>query len=1196
MKFTSRISIAISTIAMLLIKLSLLLVGTSDTAHTSNAFSYSGGRQKTPINANHSSRLFNPLLRPHPMLTSTLLGSLRDILGDGSGNKNKSASNSHINTVEERQKLTKKLQNTSTQEIKRELEQKYKINTGALRGKDQLITALVMARLTGSLSVPPSDIGGVDPNFRDQFVQFEEIEERARGMGNSRPGGSGIFTPSSKDIGSMGIGEIKRELQMYGVNTDSFIEKRELLDVLVRERQLRNMMPPTRPKTQESISGSPRTMPEMVTPMSEFDTVMHSDEEGNEAMRSPSRMTELTQNQSVGDQSSIPFSNIPTPGMNQQQQQQLFFVNDTTGGYEEQNMETTEKQGRYNPNMGPSEQQVLQQEQTNDRDKLRQLQIAFEFERVQSSLPSPDAIQAELSARFNIDAKYFLGINEMAYALAVARVDDAIDKQRRRHNGEDVDGCVVGEDSAAPISKNKNVNIDNKDMNTCEEEDGYYPATREQLIAMEFERLQPLDEYELSWELEAQYGIPAKHFLGKKEMAYALAVERVDQAEKEAKESKPAVDNSADEIPYFDHDTTAMQNEMEARWSDQGSSVMTDEDMMRMMEEEMMKEESQSIDPRKSVGGTTSVRSTPQPQRRSQPKKPPSLKDILQSNSPKGTSRPSSQSANQTFQAQQLERDQTLKQQGENNALREKRLHQQQEYERAQSAREREIRSRQRQTSYQPQTGTVIDGRSDGNPLRTPKDRPTSVNQQRGPPSKNQAQSPSLSDVLKGSSTKKAAPRGRATIAPPRPKQQQQPRSQRSASKASSAFDGNYGVGAWKSSTFARGSSATANPNGFGMPPPPGSSRQQVYTESQRPFETAPFGGPRSYNNQGVPPRPPHDYGYTETQSSSTSFEPGTFTAPQKHKVDFSMPPPNKKRRVNTNPRSFNVRDTPDPSARPFVGSQTYNQNVPPSPPLRVEPPPKDENNPIPERPFEPAPFSRPQPHTVSYDMPPRAPPGGTWNKTPPNPNQRRRQGPNNSSKSDGPSPFDSLRDLFKNMRAPEKKSETTDSAAKAKDNVKYKGEAIEVISDDDDDEEWSPLSASKTAAQNIQVIDAEVENGQQWTAEEEKETYETYSEAWRGGPKSKPAEVPEFATSFQSGDNRNVNGDSGEQESVPFAIQRAQELLANPQIRAIVARAQSNPKVREAVADCMGDARKFGQFLEDPEVGPILRELKECI
>ena len=36
-----------------------------------------------------------------------------------------------------------------------------------------------------------------------------------------------------------------------------------------------------------------------------------------------------------------------------------------------------------------------------------------------------------------------------------------------------------------------------------------------------------------SSELESQYGIPAKHFMGKKEMAYALAVEREDRAMKE---------------------------------------------------------------------------------------------------------------------------------------------------------------------------------------------------------------------------------------------------------------------------------------------------------------------------------------------------------------------------------------------------------------------------------------------------------------------------------------------------------------------------------------------------------------------------------------------------------------------------------------------------------------------------------------
>jgi len=90
-----------------------------------------------------------------------------------------------------------------------------------------------------------------------------------------------------------------------------------------------------------------------------------------------------------------------------------------------------------------------------DRAKLRELQIAFEFERVQSSLPEPSDIQYELESRFNISTKYFLGTTEMAYALAVSRVDAAIERQKL---GLTSDGCVVGEADGMPISWNKNDN------------------------------------------------------------------------------------------------------------------------------------------------------------------------------------------------------------------------------------------------------------------------------------------------------------------------------------------------------------------------------------------------------------------------------------------------------------------------------------------------------------------------------------------------------------------------------------------------------------------------------------------------------------------------------------------------------------------------------------------------------------------
>ena len=40
------------------------------------------------------------------------------------------------------------------------------------------------------------------------------------------------------------------------------------------------------------------------------------------------------------------------------------------------------------------------------------------------------SLRMELETRVQISTRYFLGTKEMAYALAVARVDDAIERQR----------------------------------------------------------------------------------------------------------------------------------------------------------------------------------------------------------------------------------------------------------------------------------------------------------------------------------------------------------------------------------------------------------------------------------------------------------------------------------------------------------------------------------------------------------------------------------------------------------------------------------------------------------------------------------------------------------------------------------------------------------------------------------------------
>lgn len=1043
-----------------------------------------------------------------------LNGSLRDILNDGPTTASESV-NSLIDTVEQRQKLTNQLKNFSTQEIKRELEQTYNISTAALRGKDQLITALVMARLTGSLSTPPMD-GGVDPNFRDQYKEPIREPNVSSWVNNAN---------YQKDMELMSVGEIKRELQLYGVPADVYADKMELLSVLMRERRLRNIPTPSkRPKIEVNVVP---TAAATASRSNRNSSPGMSDEEGNESIRSPSKLSELTKvtiltkNQKEAKKSrSQPIENFPDD-MNDAFQANGFPELQQDAYYTSQSqMDSPFYADEIVPPID-----TTQQDGSYDGAKLRELQIAFEFDRVQAALPSPDEIRYELASQFNIDTKYFMGVNEMAYALAVARVDAAIDREKRRRSGKD-DGCEVSNGTGgAPISKNRNANVDGVTSSNfsggkstrpeCIDDVNGGLASREELISMEFQRLEPLDEYELSWELEAQYGIPAKHFYGKKELAYALAVERVDTAQKEA---------------YSADQNEAQTDEV----SSSDSAWMSDEDMMRMMEEEMMKESSaqESSNVADNKFDKREFGQTQQSTASKNSQQTP-LKDMIQNNSKKGSR--SQQSANGSFQYQ-----------GETLRERER----------------RDNKSNQKPAAPWPQMGTVVGGAKwDDSSIGSKKSPAAQQYQQKA--NSNKAQSPPLSDMLKGSSRSRSSAqqrtRVRATTPPPRPTQQQRP--PRSASKASSPFDTSFGVGAWKTTGGIGNTASNAYQNDYGMPP-------------RSPFEVPPFPDPQMYADYQAEQTPPPfgSYSVDQAYSESTSFEPGKFTPPRKHNVEGMPPPP---RRKNGSSRGFNIRDTEGP--RPFVGVQTVmDQFMPPSPPLQVEPPPPDENNPPPKRPFEPAPFSRPQPHTVYNDRPPREPRGSQW-KTAPPPPPKSKWNPRTQPKRGGPSPFDRVKDMFTNNKAPER-NDKEDTAVKDKyqDQVKFKYDTVEVMNDG-----WSPFdgkgarqNAKPKAAADARFMDAELDsdNGNQ---------YDGFANAWKGGPKS--------------GQSQNEDS-TGTQNRPPEAMKKAYELLANPDVQAVATKARSNPKVREAVMACMDSPEKFGAYLNDDEIGPVLRELKDSI
>ena len=58
----------------------------------------------------------------------------------------------------------------------------------------------------------------------------------------------------------------------------------------------------------------------------------------------------------------------------------------------------------------------------------------------------------------------------------------------------------------------------------------------------------------------------------------------------------------------------------------------------------------------------------------------------------------------------------------------------------------------------------------------------------------------------------------------------------------------------------------------------------------------------------------------------------------------------------------------------------------------------------------------------------------------------------------------------------------------------------------------------------------------------------------------------------------------------------KAQEMLKNPKVREIMAKAQSNPKIMAALQECMSNPAAFLKYQNDPEVGELVNELKKYI
>jgi hypothetical protein len=435
---------------------------------------------------------------------------------------------------------------------------------------------------------------------------------------------------------------------------------------------------------------------------------------------------------------------------------------------------------------------------------------------------------------------------------------------------------------------------------------------------------------------------------------------------------------------------------------------------------------------------------------------------------------------------------------------------------------------------------------------------------------------------------------------------------------------------------------------------------------TQRPFEPAPFTDPGTHNAKGggarasssrpaggaggggvggvgpkrVPPQTPFTSPVTDgarrsgggggapgpsaSSSSSSSSGPFTpFTAPGKRSANGKPPP--RKQATTSDPRRFNIKDTPD-ATQPFVGvgwSQAYvDQFAPYSPPLQVDPPPRDPDRDARARDspyyFEPAPFSSPQPHAVhsgAFARPPR----DKWNRvrnnnpsSPPPENsnheqhRRGRQEVSKKGQRSGPSsPFDDLRDMFRNIKPG---GDRKDNANKEEPRG-YKSGNVEVLPSSDNGGRPSSSGAGRyqqdgmrQQALEVEIIDAKRKiKTTDWQFEDDVDiasSAEMFENARKGGPASAASST--FTTNNErSGEASTSRTDTADGDgSMDDAAQgRARELLAtNPEILNIVIRAQLNGKLRKAVHDCMGDPKSFGRFWDDPIVGPILKELKSCI
>merc|ERR1712194_286137 len=118
-----------------------------------------------------------------------------------------------------------------------------------------------------------------------------------------------------------------------------------------------------------------------------------------------------------------------------------------------------------------------------------------------------------------------------------------------------------------------------------------------------------------------------------------------------------------------------------------------------------------------------------------------------------------------------------------------------------------------------------------------------------------------------------------------------------------------------------------------------------------------------------------------------------------------------------------------------------------------------------------------------------------------------------------------------------------------------------------------------------------------------------------RSSDQSQPQQQPSNSSPFGGGAGmggmadmlKNIGGagagaGAGAGGSSPFGgggmpdMAKVQEMMQNPKIREIMAKAQGNPKIMSAITECMSNPLAFAKYQNDPEIRDLINEIKPYI